>query len=80
MRRNIHLSQEKNVHTNSQQKKKVSPLVREDTFPDAECLTEAVKWRNNFVLEMTGNEGKTGKSVKEVQTRAADMGKSSRHD
>lgn len=50
MRRNIHLSQEKNVHTNSQSKKKgvvytpqVSPLVREDTFPDAECLTEVVK-------------------------------------
>lgn len=45
----------------------VSP-VREDTFTDAERLTEVVKRRKNFASEKTGKEGKMRQSVKEIQT------------
>lgn len=42
--------------------------VREDTFTDAERLTEVVKRRKNFASEKTGKEGKMRQSVKEIQT------------
>lgn len=44
-----------------------SPLVRKDTFTDAECLRGGDR-KEKLCTEMRRNEGVTEKSVKEIQT------------
>lgn len=50
-----------------------SPLAREDTFTDAERLTEVVKGGRNFAWEKKGNEGKVGGKVSNKSKRVPEI-------